>query len=135
MKSKFLLATLLIGFSAQSFATGTIECLGKDAFTLKGKKVTMSVLVNTGYDANSGLASDFTISQDVSKKKYNSLSKNEVTFKSNEKELLILKADETGASTDILFIKYDTQKQSGSMILKLNGKLQISTDVTCNFDY
>ena len=95
----------------------------------------MSILVNTWYEANSELASDVQISQDISKKKIISLSKNEVTFRSNEKELLILKADETGANTDILFLKYDTQKQSGSIILKLNGKLQISTDVTCNFDY
>ena len=104
MKTKLLLATLFITFSTQSFATGTIDCTGKNALNLEGKKVKMELLLNTGYGETSELASDLNISEDLSKNKEITMSQNAVSeFKSNKNKLFIKAID---ADKNIIILSF-----------------------------
>ena len=133
MKSKLLLGTLLIAFSAQSYATGTIECTGNNATNAKGEKVAMSVLVNTGSETNSRLASDVSLTPDQSYEKYISISKESGTLFRNTKGKLALKAKDSERNS--ISLTYDLKKQNGSMAMIIDGQVQTSNEVTCDYDF
>ncbi len=133
MKTKLLFAALCMTFSAQSFATGSIDCTA-NGINSKGKAVTMNIFTNTGYDAGSELASNVQITPDASKKSVIEISPRQVTeFKNSEKQLLIKVVDKAGVTT--LLLSYNPKKEQGSLVVNQKGKIQVSSDVTCNYDF
>jgi hypothetical protein len=132
MRTHYLLAALLMIFSAQSFATGTIECTAEGT-NIKGKKVTMNLLANKGYE-DSELAGDLLITPNVKTNEVFSIPKNKVTtFKSTEKGLVIRVVD-AKSKRNVLELTYSRSRQQGSMVLNAKGAIQSSSDVSCEYD-
>ena len=131
-KSKLLLATMLLTFSAYSFATGSIECTGNNAKSANGSTKTISIFVNVGFESGE-LASNLGLTPDTSADKFLSLAEESVSaFKNNSRKLIIKASDK---NNNAISLSYDKKKQTGVMSLTVNGDVQTSNDVTCDIDY
>ena len=132
MKSKFLLATLLLSFSAYSFATGTIECTGKNAKGANDSTGTISIFLNVEFESGA-LASDLSLMPDTSGDKFLTVAEESVSqFKNNSKKLIIKASDK---NNNTISLSFDKKNATGFMSLTANGDVQTSNDVTCDLDY
>lgn len=127
MKSKILIATILAAFSAQSFATGTIQCTG-NAINKLGNNVVVEMFIAVDYDLTS--VGGVTVST-------NKLEENYFDISSKNSKILTSKSGykiTAGTKKKSLVLDYNVKQQKGKAVITVKNEVLISNDIACDSD-
>ena len=128
---KLVIALTIAIFSAQSFATGTVDCKGSGVDS-KGRSVEMTLFTNVRMGNSHKPSSDLTITLD--KKEIIIPMEKVKSFKNNDKALSITAVASKKQPVGVT-LSYTDATRTGKMTVEIDDKKVSAENITCDRDY